>query len=1499
MLLSPSGYIRFGPPLLGLTAFQLLAIAVIPVGQAQTVLPDSSLSSVVVEEPGGNSFRITGGRHQEANLFHSFETFSPGDWSILFDLTGETGGSEIERVFSRVTGGQSSNINGSLSILGGNRPDLFLLNPNGILFGPNARLNLPGSFVATTAETIQFADGHQFTARSPQPASLLSISAPVGLQMGQNPAGITVLGSGHNIQRETSFAPPFQDPTLPVKGLTVSPGNTLALLGGPIRFDGGEIQPVYGPTPNGAVVPLGGLNLKVGAISQGTVQLQPDGLGWGFGFDGIESYENITLTNRSWLNTTGLAPSYVQVVGHDITLDQGSSISLGNLSDQLPNGDVDIWASGLLTLAGDGTLISDIRNTAFKAADGGEVNIFSDRLHLFNGAVVTGTTVGEGNAGTVTINVTEDLKIDGFLDPSDPIANFTAISSSTFSSGNAGTVDVTARSIVMDRGGLILSSSFGSGQGGGLRVTGQDSITVRGINPLTLVTTAITTSSFRSGDVADQLLLKTPRLEILDGAVVGSDAFGSGNSGSVFIEAFDSIRIGGFAAAQFETPAEISSAVVQDDLGASPFSAGEAIGDSGDVIIRTPRLELFDGGQVTVLNQGSGDAGTLDIQVKQISLFDEARLVASSRRGEGGLIDLKASESILLRDNSLISAIAGGRREGGNGGSISIEAPFLVAVPDENSDITADARNRMGAGGEISIDSSSILGLEVQERRTSRSDITASARRGAQFNGDITLTQPDGSPASEVDVLPSSFATQDSSLGINACSSNTAQLSRQGRGGLPLGPQNLLYDSPLLPDPLDSINQAIALRNQGFYPKALSLLLAELATLAETPQHNLERQVITLRQLGITQRLLAQYAESQASFEHSLMLAQQLEQPAAKELQTSATHLSLGNLARGQGATGQARLRYQQALVRASNPSLQNQVRANQVALVLAEQQSETAQPIVARLVQDLRAAGVDGRHLESRLNLAATLLRHQQLGLIPSGVAFLERNLAQAKMMQDEQAIANALGHLGQAHEQQQQWEQAQQFSEAALRIAQAQQNSFQEYQFAWQLGRIARARWDLSGQRNESLMLQSQAAYQIALHALKQLRVDLTRVSSEQQVSFRQQIEPVYREYVNLLLTMPGGGDATHQSVLLKQAIDGIEALRLAELENFLLDGCLDTRPQAADQLDANAAVIYPIVLADRLEVIVSYQGQLRRHQVAVSDQVLAKTVRAFRQGLVTRSQRTYKQPARQLYDWLIAPILSDLKADGIKTLVVVPDSPLQTTPLGALWNGEQFLIEQFSVVTAPSLQLLPSQGAVSTNPQAFVAGISRAQAGFSPLVNVEQELMAVQERFPGKSLINESFTSEAFGQALLENQAPIVHVATHGQFSSNASETFLLAWDSAIDIEQLQQLLKRRSQGTASPIELLVLSACETAAGDQAAALGLAGMAIRSGARSTLASLWTVEDQSTAFLMEQFYQQLSQPSVSKAQALREAQLAMLQDPIYRHPYYWSAFTLMGNWQ
>jgi CHAT domain-containing protein len=213
-------------------------------------------------------------------------------------------------------------------------------------------------------------------------------------------------------------------------------------------------------------------------------------------------------------------------------------------------------------------------------------------------------------------------------------------------------------------------------------------------------------------------------------------------------------------------------------------------------------------------------------------------------------------------------------------------------------------------------------------------------------------------------------------------------------------------------------------------------------------------------------------------------------------------------------------------------------------------------------------------------------------------------------------------------------------------------------------------------------------------------------------------------------------------------------------------------------------------------------------------------------------------------------------------------------------------------------PGLQLLPPEALERGQLKALTAGLTEARGGFSALTNVALELNQIKSEVPSTVLLNQEFTSTTLQKQINSVPFPVVHLATHGQFSSEANKTFILAWDKQINVNQLDNLLRGSAQSRPNAIELLVLSACQTATGDKRAALGLAGVALRAGARSTLASLWSLDDESSAVLMSQFYRELANTTVTKAEALRLAQVALLQNPRYQHPRYWAPFVLVGNW-
>ena len=433
-------------------------------------------------------------------------------------------------------------------------------------------------------------------------------------------------------------------------------------------------------------------------------------------------------------------------------------------------------------------------------------------------------------------------------------------------------------------------------------------------------------------------------------------------------------------------------------------------------------------------------------------------------------------------------------------------------------------------------------------------------------------------------------------------------------------------------------------------------------------------------------------------------------------------------------------------------------------------------------------------------------------------------------------------------------------------------------------QLGQL----YEQQGQRDLAIL-----AYSNAVTALNELGQDLVAINPEVRLSFQETVEPIYRNLVSLLLQ----GDPTQAQ--LKQARETIEALQVAELENFFREACLEARPMQLEAVDAKAAALYPIILRDRLEVIFGLPGEpLRHYSTPLGEEELRETLNRFRQSLSLSFSRSEQlQLYQQLYDWLIRPVAADLQRAQTETLVFVLDGQLRNLPMAVLHDGHHYLIEDYSLAIAPSLQLLEPQPLDNRRLQAVVAGLSESRAGFTALPGVETELNRIRSTINADVRLNESFTIEATRNALRRADSPVLHLATHGQFSSNAEDTFILTWDGQLNVNELGQLLQRRDEQRFGALELLVLSACQTAMGDDRALLGLAGLAVRSGARSTIATLWAVRDEATADLMAEFYQQLAQPGMSKAKALQQAQLYLLHQSEYQRPFFWAPLCLSGQ--
>ncbi|MDZ7961362.1 MAG: S-layer family protein [Aulosira sp. DedQUE10] len=892
------------------------------------IIPDRTLGyeNSLVKPLNPQVDQIDGGAIRGTNLFHSFVEFNIGERREAY--FGNPAG--IENIISRVTGRNLSQILGTLGVLG--KANLFLINPNGIIFGANAKLDLSGSFVASTASSLVFADGIKFSATNQQAPPLLTIKVPIGLEFENIPGSISLQSAR----------------------LVVQPDKTLALVGGNVSLNNGTIL-----APGGRVE-LGGLAQK------GTVTLNQNG-SLSFPTDVVRA--NVSLTQGSQVNVRAGDRGSIAINTHNLNIAQGSTIRAGIASGlgtvNSKAGDIEISAIEAVTLTGTGSFISNavlpnakgkggninltarslavtggfqifagtygqgdvgnvningdtvlfdgvgtngINTGAYSSiADGGtgrggNLNIIANSLAVTNGAILEATTVGRGDAGSVNIFVRDTALFDG------EAADFNRVSTAVFSSGaysrvnsvavgNAGSINIRARTVKVTNGAVLTTSTDGQGNAGNVIINANNilfdgdgrfnylpgfgffqssgafsSVKNRGqgiggnvivnADSLSLTNGAVIVTGTRGrGDAGDILInradtvtiagvagdgyssgfysntepsgigrggkitVNTAILRVLDGGVINALTANAGSGGNIVINAHtletsnggqivtstrssgdagnitlkvsDSINLAGsdlsyrdralkniqIGVDTFTNQGAASGVLASSDVNAT--------GNGGNVFIFSKQVNLRDQGVITVSSQGSGVAGNIEISAGTIQLQNQGAITAETKSANGGNIILQVQDLLLIRQNSLISTTAGTGQAPGNGGNIKINARngFIVAVPLENSDIIANAF--AGKGGVIEINAQRAFGLESREQLTQESDITAFSQTNPQFNGVIEINTLGIDPTQGLVNLPDEPRSVEISEGCDVSPSNAkrVQFVNGGRGGIPSRPE--------------------------------------------------------------------------------------------------------------------------------------------------------------------------------------------------------------------------------------------------------------------------------------------------------------------------------------------------------------------------------------------------------------------------------------------------------------------------------------------------------------------------------------------------------------------------------------------------------------------------------------------------------------------------------------------------------------------------------------
>jgi filamentous hemagglutinin family protein len=807
------------------------------------VTSDGTTNTVV--NPNGNNFTIQNGIDKGSNLFHSFSNFSvPTGGSATFDLVNTP---NITTIFSRVTGGNVSNIDGLIRTINNtNSVNLFLLNPSGILFGPNAQLNIGGSFVGTTATNIGFQDGSEFGTTN-LTAPLLTMSVPIGLQFGANPGAIINRSIVNGV------------------GLQVPTGKSLVLAGGAIALEGGRLRSLGGQIELASVAAAGTLGLIMNGndlrlsmpsdLQRGDISLSDAARANVSGTPGGRitiNAENLNLSGGSQLRSviSGVGTPESQAGNIEINATNTININESGIVNQVPAttvgnaGNIDITTGSLFvtngsylvtTTRGRGNAgqvnIQATKTVSFDGVDsfgdqsliftgvnpgaignGGAINITAESLSVTNGAYLASSTLSRGNAGTINLQ-TKTATFSG----QDANGNSTFVSSAvaTGGIGTAGDLNIKTDALFVAKGAFLSTATLGKGNGGtmniyantasfdGFGATGAATFASSAVNEtadgnggaininansLSVTNGALLTTITVNPGSAGDINVNANTLEVLNGGQILSTSFGPGRAGTLTFNVSDRITLSG----SDPTYSERSKLPGFNDAFSTGAASGlfantveGATGAGGDLRIQTGQLLLQDGASVSVSNQGTGSAGNLVVTADSIRLRNAASLRAESRAGSQGNIILNA-DNILLRQGSNITTDATGLATGGN---ITIKSPIILGL--ENSDISANAIQ--GRGGNIQITTQGLLGLKFRQQLTPENDITASSQFGV--NGTVDINNFGVDPNSGLVELPVNLVDSSQQIATGCSANQGSSFVATGRGGVPQNPnQQLMSD---------------------------------------------------------------------------------------------------------------------------------------------------------------------------------------------------------------------------------------------------------------------------------------------------------------------------------------------------------------------------------------------------------------------------------------------------------------------------------------------------------------------------------------------------------------------------------------------------------------------------------------------------------------------------------------------------------------------------------
>jgi filamentous hemagglutinin family protein len=1184
----------------------------------------------------------------------------------------------------------------------------------------------------------------------------------------------------------------------------------------------------------------------------------------------------------------------------------GADGLFGTADDQGP--DVGAFASlGPITL-------NDATLTVSEEEAGGTIAIRGDSFSVMGSSLVS-RTFGSGSGTGITAGAPLgiDVNVRGTLDLQTGL-----LETLGYLEARGGGIRLEAARIVVGDDFSVRTEAQIQGFAGDIDLIGRDSIEVGSL------VESVASEDSTGGDVR----LRAPSIDVLSAGTVRTEATSGGFAGDVELRAGGTVRVAGLVESEAE--------------------AGVGPGVSGNLSFFGDRV-LFDGGRARISHQG-GDGALGDILVRagDIDLENGSILsnISSSTTAPAGGIELSTTGSTVTSINSAM--IVSGTQAGA--GDIRVLAGGLVQV--RNSTWLAQSG---GSGGNILVVANR---FDVQGRNIPTGDfrggfqVPPSTIQGEVVSVRITEGyDPEQlerkKPRRDVD------EDQDQAGDEEILVEQRAPVVRDGRCALFLGGRGSHFAAtgraglPPLPGGTLPVAAGLAWRSapaadtpgmEAWKRGALELAATRFREASESAEAGSAERLSALLALAEAHHALGEYDRAEAVFGEASALAEKRGDAAGRAAALGGlgnTRLALGPVTRGrdllQEAESAALAAGDRRLAAALGVNLGNALLFAGEAPAAEAKQSEAAGRARAAgdanlethaLTGAARAAlaALDTRRAGARLQEAEGRARsledshdaaylwisigrsfEELAAQMPSGRAAPLRSAyashrsgeAMATRLGDDLAATWARGHLAWMYDREHRRVEALELADRAGFAAQRVDAPEAQYQWTWLSGRI---------QAEEGQPAEAAASYRRAIDLVQSIRHQRTVGYGMGRGRFDEEVRPLFYGLVDALLRQAAAEtDAERRQDLLAEARDALELMNLALLRDFYGDECLDIaepRGGSRAELLRTAVVVHPVLLPDRTELLVSWRDRMERFSVPVPGPRLEQELRRFRGLLEKRTSAEFMPQGQRLYDWLVRPYEATIADSGLGTLIFVPDGALRNVPMAALHDGRQFLIEKYAVGETPGLDLTEAAPLDPAQPRMMLAALSEGVQGFPALGYVPEEVEAVRRLYPGALLVDDDFRLARIEETLGAERYGLVHIASHGVFGKSPQDTFLLTYDDRLTMDRMDAyvgMFRFRDR----PLDLLTLSACETAAADERSGLGLAGIAVKAGANSVLGSLWKVNDRAAASLMTEFYRQIREEGAGRAVALQRAQQQLLAEPDARHPYYWSPFVLIRSWQ